>query len=132
VHERALILLALAALRRAQNRLPDVELLVAEASAICESLGAQRTLARANLLGNESSPTPPAAHPDLLTSREVEVLTLIATGISNQEIAEQLVVSVRTVERHINSLYRKIDARGRADAVAYAARRGLLPRSSSW
>jgi DNA-binding CsgD family transcriptional regulator len=65
--------------------------------------------------------------PDALTAREVEVLALIATGISNQEIAERLVLSIRTVERDINSLYRRIDATGRADAVAYAARHDLLP-----
>jgi DNA-binding CsgD family transcriptional regulator len=125
VHERALTMLALARLRQAQGRQPEVESLVAEVCAICETLGARRTLAEARLLGHESS----AANPDPLTVREAEVLTLIATGISNQEIAERLVLSVRTVERHINSLYRKIEARGRADAVAYAARRGFLRRS---
>jgi DNA-binding CsgD family transcriptional regulator len=123
VHERALTLLALARLRHAQGRWSEVESLVAEACAICETLGARRTLAAARLLSRKPTST------DQLTSREVEVLTLIATGISNMEIAERLVLSVRTVERHINSLYRKIDARGRADAVAYAARRGLLRQS---
>jgi DNA-binding CsgD family transcriptional regulator len=127
VHERALTLLALARLRHAQDRQAEVELLLTEVCAICEASGAHRTLAHARLLGQESSMRlPRVANPDALTVREVEVLTLIATGVSNQEIAERLVLSVRTVERHINSLYRKIDARGRADAVAYAARRGLL------
>jgi DNA-binding NarL/FixJ family response regulator len=58
-------------------------------------LGARRTLARASLLSDESARMPPAARPELLTGREVEVPTLIATGISNQEIAERLVLSVR-------------------------------------
>jgi DNA-binding NarL/FixJ family response regulator len=45
---------------------------------------------------------------------------LIAAGMTNNEIADDLVLSVRTVERHITNLYGKIDARGRADATAYA------------
>ena len=61
-----------------------------------------------------------------LTSREVEVLRLLAKGQSNKEIAAELVLSVRTVERHITNLYGKIDARGKADATAYAFTHGLL------
>jgi DNA-binding NarL/FixJ family response regulator len=61
-----------------------------------------------------------------LTSREVEVLRLVAQGQSNKEIAAALVLSVRTVERHITNLYGKIDARGKADATAYAFKHGLL------
>jgi DNA-binding CsgD family transcriptional regulator len=60
-----------------------------------------------------------------LTSREVEVLRLVAKGQSNKEIAAELVLSVRTVERHITNLYGKIDARGKADATAYAIHHGL-------
>ena len=61
-----------------------------------------------------------------LTSREVEVLRLVAKGQSNKEIAAELVLSVRTVERHITNLYGKIDARGKADATAYAIHHGLV------
>ena len=57
-----------------------------------------------------------------LTPREIEVLRLIANGDSNSEIAERLVLSVRTVERHITHIYAKIGARGKADATAYALR----------
>ena len=53
-----------------------------------------------------------------LTNRETDVLRLIAGGQSNREIAAELVLSIRTVERHITTLYGKIDARGRADATA--------------
>lgn len=74
-----------------------------------------------------TQPGGPAQLPAGLTSREAEVLSLIAAGQSNQDIAEQLVLSVRTVERHITNLYGKIDARGRADATAFALRHGLLP-----
>ena len=61
-----------------------------------------------------------------LTAREAEVLRLVARGQSNKEIAAELVLSVRTVERHITNLYGKIDARGKADATAYA----IQPRPS--
>jgi pimeloyl-ACP methyl ester carboxylesterase/DNA-binding CsgD family transcriptional regulator len=60
-----------------------------------------------------------------LTPRELEVLRLIAQGETNDEIAGRLGISVNTVERHVVHVYQKIDARGRADAAAYAVRRGL-------
>ena len=60
-----------------------------------------------------------------LTPREGEVLSLIATGKSNQQIADELVLSLRTVERHITNLYGKIGAHGKADATAYALRHGF-------
>jgi DNA-binding NarL/FixJ family response regulator len=59
-------------------------------------------------------------HPDGLTTREVEILRLLAHGARNKEIAEQLVVSVHTVERHLANIYMKISARNRAEATAYA------------
>jgi pimeloyl-ACP methyl ester carboxylesterase/DNA-binding CsgD family transcriptional regulator len=72
----------------------------------------------------------PSAHPQgrplaQLTQREVEVLRLIAAGKSNQQIADTLVLSLRTVERHITNLYGKVGAHGKADATAYALRHGL-------
>ena len=62
---------------------------------------------------------------DALTPREREVLRLVAAGSSNGEIAATLGLSINTVERHVGNIYQKIDARGRADATAYAIRRGL-------
>jgi DNA-binding CsgD family transcriptional regulator/pimeloyl-ACP methyl ester carboxylesterase len=60
-----------------------------------------------------------------LTARESEVLVLIAAGESNQAIAASLGLSIHTVERHAANIYRKIDARGRADATAWALRNRL-------
>jgi DNA-binding CsgD family transcriptional regulator len=66
------------------------------------------------------------ADADGLTPRELDVLRLIARGETNAEIAHRLGISVHTVERHAVNLYRKIGARGRADATAHAVRRGLV------
>jgi DNA-binding CsgD family transcriptional regulator len=63
-----------------------------------------------------------------LTRREVEVLGLLAAGLSHREIATALVVSVRTVGRHIDNLYGKIGARGRSAARQYARAHGLVAR----
>jgi predicted ATPase/DNA-binding CsgD family transcriptional regulator len=65
-----------------------------------------------------------------LTPREVDVLRLIAEAKSNQEIAAALVVSIRTVERHISTIYEKLGVSGRAAraaTTAYALRHGLIP-----
>ncbi|MGQ0551572.1 MAG: LuxR C-terminal-related transcriptional regulator [Armatimonadota bacterium] len=61
-----------------------------------------------------------------LTEREAQVLRFIAGGRTNREIAGELVLSVRTVERHIANIYGKIGARGRADATVYALTHGLI------
>ncbi|MFG1926888.1 alpha/beta fold hydrolase [Cryptosporangium sp. NPDC048952] len=61
----------------------------------------------------------------ILTPRERDVLKLLAAGESNGEIAKRLGITVHTVERHSANLYRKIGARGRTDAAAYALRHGL-------
>ncbi len=126
-YERALTLLASAGLRAAENRRDEAVALLDEVRAICRPLDASPALARADALAARLAVPHPrmVTYPSGLSVREVEVLRLIVSGNTNQEIAALLSLSVRTVERHITSLYRKIDARGRADAIGHAVRHGL-------
>jgi DNA-binding CsgD family transcriptional regulator len=62
----------------------------------------------------------------VLTPRELEVLTLLAEGMSNKAIARRLGISVHTAKFHVGALIDKLDAVGRTDAVAHAARRGVI------
>ena len=64
-------------------------------------------------------------YPDGLTARQVEVLRLVAAGLTNAEIAARLVVSEHTVERHLANIYPKIGVRNRAEAAAYTLRAEL-------
>ncbi|HWX64070.1 helix-turn-helix transcriptional regulator [Bradyrhizobium sp.] len=61
-----------------------------------------------------------------LTPRELDVLALLAEGASNKDIARRLGISVHTAKFHVGSLLEKLDATGRTDAVAHAARRGVI------
>jgi len=70
---------------------------------------------------------PRPSNPEHLTPRELEVLRLIADGRTNAEISRELVLSLRTVARHITNIYGKIGARSKADATAYAIRHELTP-----
>ena len=65
-------------------------------------------------------------YPGGLTDREVQVLKMVAGGRTNLEVAAELILSVRTIERHVENIYRKIGSRNRADATAYALTRGLV------
>ncbi|MDX1416399.1 MAG: LuxR C-terminal-related transcriptional regulator [Candidatus Promineifilaceae bacterium] len=63
---------------------------------------------------------------ELLSERELEVLRLIAAGLSNQEIAQELVIAVSTVKSHINHIYGKLEVKSRTQAVALGQALGLL------
>ena len=86
----------------------------------------QHHLLDAITTGRSPAKAEPAPHlPDGLTTREAEVLTLIAQGLSNGEIADRLVVNETTVKSHINHLFAKTGVRDRAQAVTYAYQHGL-------
>jgi DNA-binding NarL/FixJ family response regulator len=98
------------------------ELAIAEAFSRDAEEGALRGRTAAPLSATPLRP----AFPDRLTEREVEVLGLVGAGLSNREIAEALVVSVRTVGRHVDNIYGKIGVHERSKARRYARDHGLL------
>jgi predicted ATPase/class 3 adenylate cyclase/DNA-binding CsgD family transcriptional regulator len=75
-----------------------------------------------------SSPTlaSPPSYPDGLTAREVEVLRIVAQGLTNEQVAERLVISPRTVDTHLTSIYGKIGVSSRTAATRYAIEHHLV------
>jgi ATP/maltotriose-dependent transcriptional regulator MalT len=122
IYERALTLLAIAELERRIGESGALESALSEARTIFTRLGAIPALARVEALAVQSAgdagATTAAAFG--LSPRELEVLRLIAIGGRNREIADQLFLSVRTVERHITNLYAKLGIRSRSEAIAFA------------
>jgi DNA-binding CsgD family transcriptional regulator len=99
--------------------------LLEEVITTAEELGIHGLGKRANaLLGKPAAPAAPA-WPAGLTGREVEVLRLIAAGRSNRAIAETLFISPNTVLRHVSNIFAKTGVANRAEAAAYATRKGL-------
>jgi DNA-binding NarL/FixJ family response regulator len=109
--------------------------LLDQADAAARSLGMPPLLARieATRRGlDEVAPARPVpSHPDGLTPREVAVLRFVAAGLTNRQIADELVLSARTVERHIAHIYEKCNLAGRAEATLYAVRHGLIDTAAS-
>jgi DNA-binding NarL/FixJ family response regulator len=99
------------------------------ASALRSAAAGQSTfdasVSRRLLAALGEQPSRRRGNPDGLTAREVEVLGLIAEGLSNGEIAAALFIGETTVKTHINNAFAKIGVRNRAEAVRYAYREGL-------
>ena len=111
--------------------LREVELEVAEAEAraalaVFERLGAGERSGAAALMRGIRVKTGQTTDSTGLSRREVEVLRLVAQGMSNQDIADRLVLSSHTVHRHVSSILAKLDLSSRAAAAAYAAQHDLL------
>lgn len=88
---------------------------------VFDRLGATPDVARAEALAAGTKIATSA-----LTGREVEVLRLVARGLTNREIAAELVLSEKTVARHLSNIYTKLDISSRAGATAYAYDHGLV------
>lgn len=95
------------------------------AAAMFDRIGARAT-ADAHATANE-----PTQLPAGLTDREVEVLRLVAAGLTNQEIAAALFLSAKTVSRHLSNIFTKIDVTSRAAATAYAFEHALVERGTT-
>ena len=79
--------------------------------------------------GRAPRPPQPGLPYEGLTQRELEVLQLAADGLSNQELAERLVISERTVKNHIANIFSKLQVNDRTQAILYALRKGLVSLS---
>ena len=119
---RARVLLSAAC--RAVGDVDGAELEVGAARRIFEELGAAPDLAR--LDAESRSRKAEASVAGGLTGREAEVLILVASGMTNRAIAAQLVLSEKTVARHISNIFTKLGLSSRAAATAYAYKNGLM------
>jgi DNA-binding CsgD family transcriptional regulator len=109
---------------QACRTLDDADSAALELAAACRTfreLGAAPDLARAEALANRSSERQPGG----LTPREVEVLRLVASGMTNRSVAGELVLSEKTVARHLSNIFTKLGISSRASATAYAYEHGL-------
>ncbi len=126
-YERALTLLALAELHGATGGSGAAAALLDDVRAICTSLGAQPALARADAIAARLAiaRTPHLRYPAGLSAREVEVLRLVADGLTNAQVAERLFLSPRTINAHLTTIYSKLAVPSRAAAIRFALDHGL-------
>ena len=124
-YERARTLLEIAVLRRAQGRPEDAATALEDARQICTSLGAELALQSIAELDTQAA-TASGAATSGLSPREVEVMRLVARGLSYAEIGAELYISPRTVARHLQSIYAKLSLDSRAEAAAYAYAHGIV------
>ena len=94
------------------------------AGRVFEQLGAAPALAEVRALASSGNAPPRTVGG--LTARELEVLRLVATGASNRVIADALVISDKTVARHVANMFTKLDVSSRAAATAFAYEHGLV------
>lgn len=127
-YERALTLLAMAELERANGDRDAAIALLDAVQAICEPLGAKPALACVSALTGRLDTAPPVAvaYPAGLSAREVEVLRLVAEGLSNPQVGERLFLSPRTVEQHLRSIFIKTGVTSRVSAARWAADHALV------
>lgn len=124
-YERALTLLTKARLVTARDGSEEATPILAEVREICSSLGAGLALGLAAELEKKLRSSPSSA-PSGLTGRELEILRLVAQGMSNQEIAYSLTLSKHTIHRHVANVFSKLEVSSRAAAAALAGRQDLL------
>jgi len=120
----------LAAVLQAAGRSTEAAGEISQAHGVATRLGARPLLAELRSLGiavKQPAAQAPTRRDLPLTARESEVLTLVAEGRSNREIALQLFISSKTASVHVSNILAKLDASGRTEAVAIARRKGLLP-----
>lgn len=113
------------ALTQQEKRAPALETAIAAADALI-GLGATHAARQAEQLVSRLGGGARSRRRGGLTAREMEVLALLAEGLSNRQIAERLVLSEHTVHRHVANIYRGLGVTSRAQAVAVAAGRDLL------
>jgi ATP/maltotriose-dependent transcriptional regulator MalT len=124
--ERALTLFALAELRAAAGRGDDALALLAAVRDVCEPIGATPTIARAaDLAGRLTARVAAPSYPAGLSVREVEVLRLVAQGLTDAEVADRLSISPRTVGQHLRSVYNKLGVSSRTAATRLSVEYGL-------
>lgn len=124
--ERALTLVAMAELAIASRDVTSAHPLLAEARALCEPLGARPMLERVAALESAIAGAPKPHYSSGLSAREVEVLRLVAQGMTDAEVASQLFLSPRTVGSHLRSIYNKLGVSSRAAATRVAVEHGLV------
>ncbi len=109
-------------LGRGRGSRERADALLGEAAALAERIGMEGLLARIRALG---VPAPDGGLPAGLSPREAQILELVAKGLSNREIGEELSISEHTAANHIRSILRKTDCANRTEAASYAHQHGL-------
>jgi len=111
--------------RASPERLLDAVRTVASGDTLLDP-SVTRALVEHFVVRGTMSESPDRSRLERLTSREIQVLRLIAEGLSNEQIAELLVIAESTAKTHVKRILQKIDARDRAQAVVLAYRAGLM------